>query len=302
MRSARWYTNMAILYSFKEGVSGFKRARLSSVITIFTMTISLLLLGLFAIIYRNTNSIIQSFRDKVEMEVFVAAEADTAQTTKIRSALLDVPGIVSAAYISKDEAARIFKKEFGEDINAVLDFNPLPASFKLRLANDYKNTDSAKTVYSALTKIDGVDDVVYRKTLLEILDRRVKVFIGASAAIGLTLLIAAIFLVSNTIRLTIYAKRKMITTMKLVGATRGFIRMPFLIEGMLHGFFGGILSAGMIWSIIYLAKKFVSAELSDFFAVEAYFYAAMIAFGMVLGLLGSGWSVKRFISESIVLN
>jgi cell division transport system permease protein len=153
-----------------------------------------------------------------------------------------------------------------------------------------------------LTRVEGVDDVVYRKALLEILDRRVKIFIGASVAIGLTLLIAAIFLVSNTIRLTIYAKRKMITTMKLVGATRGFIRMPFLIEGMLHGMLGGGLSAGLIWSIIFLAKRFVSAELSEFFAVELYFYVLMISFGMILGLLGSGWSVKRFISETIVLN
>ena len=293
---------MAIFYSFKEGLSGFRRARLSSIITIFTMTISLLLLGLFAIIYRNTNSIIQSFRDKVEMEVFIASEADTAQTEKIKSALLDVPGIMSASFISRDEAARIFKKDFGEDINAVLDFNPLPASFKLRLANDYKNSDSAKAVYSALTKIDGVDDVVYRKALLEILDRRVKVFIGASATIGLTLLIAAIFLVSNTIRLTIYAKRKMITTMKLVGATRGFIRLPFLIEGMLHGLLGGALSAGLIWGIIYFARTFISAELSEFFSVEIYYYIVMVIFGMILGLLGSGWSVKRFISENIVLN
>jgi cell division transport system permease protein len=293
---------MSIFYSFKEGVSGFKRARLSSVITIFTMTISLMLLGLFAIIYRNTNSIIQSFRDKVEMEVFLSAELDSAQTALVKTNALSVPGIVSAVYISKDDAARIFKKEFGEDINTVLDFNPLPASLKLRLSPEYKNSDSARVVHAALTSIDGVDDVVYRKTLLEILDRRVKIFIGASAAIGVTLLIAAIFLVSNTIRLTIYAKRKMITTMKLVGATRGFIRMPFLIEGILHGLLGGALSAGLIWSIIYLAKTFVSAELSEFFTVGIYFYAVMVVFGMMLGLLGSGWSVKRFISENIVLN
>jgi cell division transport system permease protein len=293
---------MSFFYSFKEGVSGFKRARLSSVITIFTMTISLLLLGLFAIIYRNTNSIIQSFRDKVEMEVFLSAEIDSIQTSQIKANVLAVSGVVSAAYISKEDAARIFKKEFGEDINTVLDFNPLPASFKLRLSSEYKNSDSARIVHATLTSIDGVDDVVYRKTLLEILDRRVKIFIGASAAIGLTLLIAAIFLVSNTIRLTIYAKRKMITTMKLVGATRGFIRMPFLIEGMLHGLLGGSLSAGLIWSIMYLAGTFISAELADFFVVEIYFYGVMIFCGVVLGLLGSGWSVKRFISENIVLN
>lgn len=292
---------MAILYTVKEGFSGFRRARLSSLITIFTMTISLLLLGMFAIIYRNTNTIIQSFRDKVEMEVFIAAETDSTQIDSVRTALMNVPGIVSAQYISKAEAAKIFKKEFGEDINAVLDFNPLPASFKLRLDAEYRNSDSANSVYAALTGIAGVDDVVYRKTLLEILDRRVKVFIGASAAIGITLLIAAIFLVSNTIRLTIYAKRKMITTMKLVGATRSFIRMPFLIEGMLHGLVGGLLSAGLIWSITFLARRFFSPELSEFFAVEVLFYVAMIAVGMAMGLMGSGWSVKRFISETIVL-
>lgn len=293
---------MSFLYSFKEGVSGFKRARLSSLITIFTMTISLLLLGLFAIIYRNTNSIIQSFRDKVEMEVFIAAEADEATINRIKVAVLETPGVAGATFISKDDAAKIFKKEFGEDINAVLDFNPLPPSLKLRLESEYKNSDSARVVHKALSQIDGIDDVIYRKTLLEILDRRVKIFVGGSAAIGITLLIAAIFLVSNTIRLTIYAKRKLITTMKLVGATRGFIRMPFLIEGMLHGLMGGALAAGFIWSIIYLAKAFVSNELSEFFAVEPYFYAVMVIFGILMGLVGSGWSVKRFISEYIIMN
>ena len=291
---------MAFLYTIKEGFSGFKRARLSSVITIFTMTISLLLLGLFAIIYRNTNQIIQSFRDKVEMETFLSVEIDSSETERIRQDLLKIPGVSNAAYISKVEAAKIFKKEFGEDINAVLDFNPLPASFKLRLTSEYKNSDSAKVVYEALAKVSGVDDVVYRKALLEILDRRVKVFIGASAAIGAMLLIATIFLISNTIRLTIYTKRKMINTMKLVGATRRFIRMPFLIEGMLHGVVGGLLSAGMIWSIIYVAKSFISAELSEFFLVEIYFYGVMVGSGILLGLLGSSWSVKRFISENIV--
>ncbi|MDD8018884.1 MAG: permease-like cell division protein FtsX [Bacteroidota bacterium] len=292
---------MAVFYILKEGFSGFKRARLSSIISIFTMTISLLLLGLFVIIYRNTNQFIQAFRDKVEMEVFLSAEVTDSLSAGMKMQFLNMPGIVSASYISKDDAAKIFKKEFGEDITAVLDFNPLPASFKLKFASDYKNSDSAKVIHDALMKIRGVDDVVYRKALLEILDRRVKTFVGASAAIGLTLLIAAIFLVSNTIRLTIYAKRKMITTMKLVGATRGFIRMPFLIEGMLQGFIGGALAAGLIYGIIFAAQHFVGNDLSEFFTVEIYFYAAMILFGIFLGLIGSGWSVKRFISEKIVM-
>ena len=293
---------MAFFFTLKEGVKGFKRARFSSIITIFTMTISLLLLGLFAIIYRNTNQIIQSFRDKVEMEVFLTVDADSSETARVNELLLNVPGVQSAAYISKDEAAKIFKKEFGEDINSVLDFNPLPASYKLQLSSEYRNSDSAKVIHDAIAEIEGVDDVVYRKALLEILDRRVKVFIGASAAIGATLLIATIFLISNTIRLAIYAKRKMIDTMKLVGATRSFIRRPFLIEGMLHGLLGGALSAGLIWTIIYVARTFISRELSEFFYVETYYYGILIAAGIILGLLGSRWSVKRFISEKIAAN
>jgi len=293
---------MAFFFTVKEGFKGFKRARLSSVITIFTMTISLLLLGLFAIIYKNTNQIIQSFREKVELEVFLASEVDSSQTARINDSLMNIPGVQSTLSISKDDAAKIFKKEFGEDINTVLDFNPLPSSIKLHLLPEYRNSDSAKIIYDAALKIEGVDDVVYRKALLEILDRRVKIFVGASAAIGATLLIATLFLISNTIRLTIYAKRKMINTMKLVGATRAFIRRPFLIEGMLHGTLGGALSAGLIWAIIYVAKTFISSELSEFFAVDTYYYGVLVASGIFLGLLGSGWSVKRFISEKIVRN
>lgn len=292
---------MAFLYTVKEGLSGFRRARLASVITIFTMTISLLLLGLFAVIYTNTNAIIQSFRDKVEFEVFLAVEADDAQAGRVHDALLAVPGVESAAFISKEDAAAIFKREFGEDIRTVLQFNPLPASFKVRLEPEYRNSDSARIAASRLGALEGVDDVVYRKALLEILDRRVKMFVSASAAIGATLLIATLFLVSNTIRLTIYAKRKMITTMKLVGATRGFIRTPFLIEGMLHGVTGGALAAGLIAGFVLAARTFVSADLSEFLAVEGWFYGVLVAAGVVLGLLGSLWSVKRFISETIVL-
>lgn len=293
---------MAFLFTLQEGIKGFKRARLSSVITIFTMTISLLLLGLFAVIYRNTNQIIQSFRDKVEIEVFLEVEADSVETARVHNLLREIPGVFSITYISKDDAAKIFKKEFGEDIRSVLDFNPLPASFKLRLLPEYRNSDSANVIHNAVKKIEGVDDVTYRKALLEILDRRVKIFVGASAAIGVTLLVATLFLISNTIRLTIYARRKMINTMKLVGATRSFIRRPFLIEGMLHGLLGGTLSACCIWSIAYLGRTFISSELSEFFYVEPYYYGILVAAGTLLGFLGSRWSVKRFISEKIVMN
>lgn len=291
---------MKFFYLFKEGLSGFRRARLSMLISVSTLTISLLLLGFFGIIYRNANVVIQSFRDKVEMEVFLEEPLSDSTIVSMKKTFEAIPGIAKSHFISKEDAARIFKKEFGEDIFSVLEFNPLPPSFKLQLQDGYKNADSANSIYAKLKNIQGTDDVVYRKALLEILDKRVRIFFGVSVATGVILLIAAIFLVSNTIRLTIYAKRKMIATMKLVGATRGFIRAPFLVEGVLQGFLGGAFASLCIYGIIYAAKVFVGADLANFLTVQYYYFGILLIFGMILGYLGSSISVKRFISENIV--
>jgi len=292
---------MNIFYILKEGISGFKRARLSMVISIFTITISLILLGLFTIVFRNTNQIVESFRDRVEMEAFLE-EPVTAETSPlIEKKILAIPGIKQVRFISKEEAAKIFKDQYGEDIHNILDFNPLPPSFKIYLEQEYKNSDSAKVIYSRLKLVGGVDDVIYRKTLLELLDRRAQLFAMGSLAAGVALLITAIFLVSNTIRLAIYAKRKIITTMKLVGATRMFIRLPFLVEGIIQGILGGAFSAGFIYFVVDYASKLFGGDLAPIVFVEPVFYLVIIGAGTLLGFLGSVISVRKFISESVVL-
>ncbi|MGA9406600.1 MAG: permease-like cell division protein FtsX [Bacteroidota bacterium] len=292
---------MNVLYILKEGISGFKRARLSMIISIFTITISLILLGLFSIVFRNTNQIVESLRDRVEMEAFLEEPVAEETSPIIGRKILAIPGINRVKYISKDEAAKIFKEQYGEDINAILDFNPLPPSFKIYLEKEYKNTDSAKIVYAKLKLVSGVDDVIYRKTLLELLDKRAKIFAVASLGTGVALLITAIFLVSNTIRLAIYAKRKIITTMKLVGATRMFIRLPFVVEGIIQGVVGGLLSSGFIYFVVQYASKIFGGDLAAIVFVEPSFYIIILAAGTLLGFLGSVISVRKFISESVAI-
>ncbi|MDE3058360.1 MAG: ABC transporter permease [Bacteroidota bacterium] len=290
---------MSFSYILKEGISGFRRTRLSMVISIFTITISLILLGAFAIIYRNASDIVLSFRNRVEMEAFLEEPIDEQTYPVIEKRLLAIPGIQSVRFISKEDAAEIFKKEFGEDIHSVLDFNPLPASFKIHLADGYKNSDSAAVIYQQLKATAGIDDVIYRKTLLELIDRRSRTFVLISLALGVGLTIAAIILVANTIRLAIYAKRKIITTMKLVGATRAFIRMPFVIEGIIQGFFGGIFSAGILFGVIHYAAQLLGNELAEIVLVQPWFYGAVAAAGIILGTLGSMFSIRKFIGESV---
>jgi len=238
---------MHLGYLIKEGMSGFRRAKLSMVAAIFTICISLLLLSFFSILLINANRVIEGLRDKVELEIFLADYLSKEETQALQAQVAALEGVREVRYISKEEAAEIFRQEFGEDINRVLDFNPLPASFKVFLKDGYKNVAGAEQVYSAVKTMNGVEEVIYRKSLLEMLDQRAQTFLWLMLGIGVFIAVSAIFLVANTIRLAIYAKRKIIQTMKLIGATRMFIRIPFILEGLLQGLIGGVLATGIVF-------------------------------------------------------
>lgn len=291
---------MQMRYVMKEGLSGFKRAKLSMSAAILTVSISLLLLSLFSILLLNANSMIRSLRDKVEMEAFLLDGLTQQDVDAIQARITSVQGVERVRFVSKDEAAEIFKQEFGEDIYKVLDFNPLPASIKIYLRDGFKTAAGAESVYNAVQQIKGIESIIYRKTLLEILDRRAKTFLWIALAIGLFITISSIFLVANTIRLAIYSKRKIIQTMKLIGATRSFIRRPFILEGLIQGLIGGAVAAGIVFAALNYLEQWVTVQLFDFLKVEPAWYGIIIAVGCVLGLLGSAISIRRFIGESVV--
>jgi cell division transport system permease protein len=290
---------MQIAYLFREGFSGFRRAKLSMLAAITTISISLLLLGSFTVLVLNANSIIQALREKVEMEAFLADHLTPIEISIVRDSIAALDGVREVRYVSKEEAAAIFKEEFGEDIKRVLDFNPLPASIKIYLKDGYKNAKAAEKIYTAVKEIKGVEDVIYRKTLLEMLDRRATTFLWLVFGISLFIAISSIFLVANTIRLAIYAKRKIVQTMKLIGATKAFIRGPFILEGLIQGFVGGCAAAGILFLVFEYFARWISSELADFVRVQPLYYVVVVAVGCLLGFLGSAISIRRFIGESV---
>ncbi len=287
-------------YIVKEGFSGFKRAKLSMFAAVFTISVSLLLLSFFAILLLNANSVVQSLRNKVEMEAFVGDQLSPDEITNLKIQLELLEGVQEARFISKEQAATIFKEEFGEDIYKVLNFNPLPASFKIFLKDGYKTATKAELIYSQARSMRGVDDVIYRKQLLEMLDRRAMTVLWITLGIGVFIAISSVVLVANTIRLTIYAKRKIIQTMKLIGATRSFIRTPFIVEGLIQGIIGGLLAAGVVFVVFNYLERWASVSLSDFVRVQPVYYGIIVGVGCFLGVIGSLVSVRRFIGESVV--
>jgi cell division transport system permease protein len=248
----------------------------------------------------NANSVVESLREKVEMEAFLADYLQPVEVSIVRDSIASLPGVGEVRYVSKEQAAAIFKEEFGEDIHKVLDFNPLPASIKIFLSESHRTSRGAESVYDAVKQIKGVDDVIYRKTLLEMLDRRATTFLWLIFGIGAFITISSVFLVANTIRLAIYAKRKIIQTMRLIGATKSFVRGPFVLEGLVQGFVGGCAAAGILFLVFEYLARWVSMELSDFVRIEPFYYAVIVGVGCVLGILGSEISIRRFIGRGIV--
>jgi cell division transport system permease protein len=290
---------MQLRYVLKEGFSGFKRAKLSMFAAVFTICVSLLLLSFFAILFLNANSVVNSLREKVEMEAFLNDQLSNDQITEVKGLVEMLDGVREVHYVSKEEAAKIFQQEFGEDIFKILNFNPLPASLKIFLKEGYKTAKHAASIVYQVKSLKGVDDVIYRKQLLEMLDERAKLFLWITLGVGIFITLSSVILVANTIRLAIYAKRKIIQTMKLIGATRGFIRLPFLLEGFLQGLLGGLIAAGIVFVLFNYLEQWLTVSLSQFVHVQPYYYSIIVGVGCVLGLFGSMISVRRFISEGV---
>jgi cell division transport system permease protein len=290
---------MSFTYAIREGLSGFQRAKLAAVGSILTIMVSLLLLGLFYVTSVNTNRILDSLRSKVEMEAFLDEPLSSARIGELRKSISAIEGVDHVYFVTKEEAAKIFKQEFGEDINSVLDFNPLPPSYKVFLKEDFRSPAKAEIIAKQIKTLQSVDNVIYRKDMLEFLENRSKTLSSLGLLFGGLIGLSSIFLVSNTIRLTIFAKRKSIQTMKLVGASRSFVRAPFLIEGVLQGIVGGTIAAGILYYIISFVIAFISRELSDFIHIDLIFYLGVIIVGGILGLLGSTISVRKFIGDTV---
>jgi cell division transport system permease protein len=287
------------MYVFREGVAGFRRAKLAVIGSSITITISLLLVGLFYVVSMNTSRFVENVRQKIELEAFLQEPVSRQGINEIQQRIEAVDGVDRTQFISKEDAAKIFKEEFGEDVNSVLDFNPLPPSFKIFLKEGYRTPVNAEQIHATIMKIPGVENITYRKELLEFLEQRITMMYSVGLGLGIILGISAIFLVSNTIRLTIFSRQKSVQTMKLVGASRWFVRAPFLIEGLVQGFIGGVLASIIIYYLMTFFAELISLELAQFLQVDPLVYAAVILGGMALGLFGSAISVRKYISESI---
>jgi cell division transport system permease protein len=292
---------MSLSYVVKEGVSGFRRTKLASVTSVTALVIAVLLVGLLARTGYNAYQVVHGLKQSIEVEVFLL-DVSQERTNRIAADLRAHALVTEAEYISKEEAGRIFREEFGAEGESLADLNFLPASFRLHFA-DEANAADIRSIITEIEQYQGVDEVVFNQQLLETLEERLELLVLAGAGIGLLILFTAIVLVFNTIRLTIYAKRNIIRTMKLVGATNSFIRRPFLLEGFLQGLLAAVIATGLHWLLFELVIPFYLPQFGVLaWPFERWYYliGAMVLLSLIMGLWGSRWAARKFISETSI--
>jgi len=291
---------MRFRYALKEAMSGFRKSKLSSFASIFVLFISLLAIGMFAVAGYNLNRLIKTIKGKIEVEVFIKDGRTSEQIDSLKKIVMSFNEVEDVFYISKEEAAKIFEKEFGENIFNVLDFNPLPASFKIKLKEEFRTLHGVESLVRKLKKIPDFEDVKYRRALLGIIERRFRILSQVFFAAGILLSVVSILLIVNTIRLTIYAKRKLIKIMQLVGATRGFIVLPFLIQGFLQGLIGGFFSALTIYVVVKIIIPQLPDDVISSISVSDLFFPFLIFLGCFLGFAGSWISARKYITYKLL--
>lgn len=292
---------MSLKYIVREGFTGIKRAKLAATTSIFSLFIAVLLLGVLTRIGFNVYSQAMSIKDLIEVEVFLF-DVDERTTNLIRQELESEELVQRVTYISKDSASAVMRKEFGTGVEELAELNFLPASFRLSVDTDAGATQIENMV-SRLRNIRGVDEIQYNAALLRIMESNLNTFTLVGAGIGILILLAALILVYNTIRLTIYAKRDLIRAMKLVGATNKFIRSPFIVEGVLQGLIAGSLAVFSVFVIFEFAIPLYIPDLGTLSWPYGRWYflvGGMLLISLLMGWWGSRWAARRFIQETYI--
>jgi cell division transport system permease protein len=281
---------MSVFFAFSEGLRGMTKARLATIVSITSITVTIILIGLFIVFSINLHNWIDQVRQKIEMEAFLKIDVKANQIKGIEKRLVAEKGIDSVKYISKEAAAKRFKQEFGEDVISLLEFNPFPASFTIYLENTYRSAEGAKNIKQILEQYQQIDEVVYQEPLLLTIDRYINIIYIILMITSLLIITIAITLINNTIRLTIYARRDIIHIMRLVGATEGFVRRPFLIEGVMQGVIGSLIASFIVFYLV----KIIKILFLPYILFDSQIILGLVIFGFFIGMTSSYISVGKY--------
>jgi len=291
---------LSFFFSISEGFRGLRRIRGSAVLAVLILSLAIAMVGTSAVVGWNGKKFVKFLRSQFDLTIFVKMETPDEVIIQLAKDVRKIEGVREVIYVSPSQAARKFENEFGESVLDVLGTNPFPSSFIVRLSPEFGTAIDASYIATRVAALKNIEEVRYRKSLLVSVDRYINILVGLASVVGSIILISAILISSYTIKLTIFAKRDLIWTMRLVGATDSFIRRPFIVEGMVEGLMAGVVAVGFVEIGYNIAAKLLIDYIPiDRVEVNNEIYLGMLLFGMTLGWFSSRISVRRFLKESI---
>lgn len=286
-------------YFIREVFHSLKRNNWMSFASVGTVAVSLFVLGVFLTIVLNMNRLASTLESEVQISVYLEDGVKEPERRELQQELDRMQGIESVRFVSREEAKERLSERLGDQkylLDALGDSNPLPDAFELTVAQP----DMVETAAQAIEQLEGVESAKYGQDVIQHLfdiTRLIRLF---GMALMVLLAGATLFIISNTIRLTVFARRKEVAIMKYVGATDWFIRWPFMLEGVVLGFVGGLLAALVLRSFYAAMAAKIYSTLAFFplmpqYPFMNYITVAIVLAGMIIGAAGSAISLKRFL-------
>lgn len=273
-----------------------KRLRTSGVTVIISLSLVLFMLGALGLLIINANKLSTHFKENVGFQIYLKDTATSAQTDVLIQELNNADFTKSVNLISKEQAAEKLKVDLGEDFVSFLGSNPLLNSLEVKLNANFANTDTLQIIEKNLLQKSFVKEVVYQKEMINKLNKNTKAVAFFILIFSGALLIVAIALINNTIRLSIYSQRFLIRTMYLVGATRMFISKPFIFKGFRQGIISGIIAGLLLAGFLVLSTRFIPdlLQLQDE-NVLLILFAGIILVGVIISAFSAFLAVLRYL-------
>ena len=286
-------------FYFREALLSFRRSTLMSMATILSITTILIIVGVFLLISINSSLFLKNIESQLEIIVYLEDNISQAEINNIKSNIASIDGIKEVKYVSKEEAYQRLLKDLGEqkDILSAIEKNPLPASLEIQV----KDPKVIEQIANRIAEFKKVEEVEYGREIAEKLLNFTYVFRRAGMLVLALLVFASILIISNIIKITVYARRNEIEIMSLSGATSWFIKWPFIIEGFLQGFISSLFSIIILYNFYIFAVDKVQQAIPflplvvdnmDLLPIGI----AIVLLGSLVGILGSMFSVGKYLN------
>ncbi len=284
-----------IIFAIGESLRGFTRRWFITFLTITTVSVGLAVFALFLFLTLNFQIWFERIGGRIDLELYIDETINNDAYMELINRVKQIDGIEDVEYISSDEAKRRYIENFGKEIFEGLDFNPLPPSLRIKLKKGEENPQNIKELSEKLSQIPGVKDISIEMRIIRRIHNMLRLFWIIVIVGGAILFTAVVLIIVNTIKLAIFSRREEIELMRLIGATKAFIRRPFLFEGIIQGLIAGIVAGGFVRLLAWALEKLFPGTIQNLDTIPI----IIVILGGLLGGIGSILALKRFLMISL---